>query len=220
MESQKEFEDIKSKIRKIPQEDFSLQMWTAIASAHIEALPRTINSIAGEMHLKRLYKVTNEYAFGETVALTVEDDLAAVLTVSCSSNKFPFRLIFQSASGLITSFPKIPFKEYLGLVVDLIQVNNYYRTQPLNSIKVLTLFVVPKYRQKGLARIILQHSLSTNLCSNAIFVLVDVFKESTATIETYSKLGFKKCYESSKSIIMKKSLVSANKYIELPGSSL
>ena len=220
MTRQKGFEDIKSKIRIITHRDFSLQLWTTMALAHIEALPGTINSIAGERHLKQLYKVTNDCAFGETIALTIEDDLAAALTISCGNNKFPRHLIFQSVKGLLTSFPKIPMQEYLSLFVDLIQVNNYYRKQDSNSIKILTLFVLPKYRKKGLAKIILQYGLNPSLHSNSTLVLVDVNKDSTAAIKTYSNFGFTKSHETTKSIIMKMNLLEVNQINEEPKESL
>jgi len=190
-----------------------------MALAHKEALPGTINSIAGERHLKQLYKVTNECAFGETIALTIEDDLAAALTISCGNNKFPRNLIFQSAKGLFTSLLKIPMQEYLSLIVDLIQVNNYYRKQDSNVIKILTLFVLPKYRKRGLARIILQYGLNPSFYSNSTLVLVDVNKDSTAAIKTYSKFGFTKSHETTKSIIMKKNLLEVYQIDESPEES-
>jgi ribosomal protein S18 acetylase RimI-like enzyme len=213
------FEDKKLKIRIVAHRDFSLQLWRTIALAHIEALPGTINSIAGEMHLKRLYQVTCDSGFGDTIALTVEDDLAAVLTISSRNHGLPLHLILQSAKGLLTSFPKIPMKEYLSLIVDLIQVNNYYRKQDSNSIKILTLFVLPEYRKKGLARIILNYGLNPGLHSKSTLVLVDVQKDSTTAIKTYSNFGFTRSHETTKSIIMKKSLLEINQIDEEPEES-
>lgn len=204
------FDDVKSKIRIVAHKDFTAQMWSSLALAHIEALPRTINSIAGERHLKQLYKITNECAFGETMALTIDDELAAVLTISLDNDKFPRDLIFQSAKSLVISFPKISLQEYLNLIIDLMQVNNYYRKQHSNSIKILTLFVLPKYRKMGLASTILQYGLNPSLHAESNSVLVDVNKDSTAAIKTYSNFGFTKSYETRKSVIMKKNLSGFN----------
>lgn len=190
-------------IRIVSYKDFSLQLWSTIALAHIDALPWTINSIAGEKHLKQLYKLTNECAFGETIVLTIGDDLAAALTTS-SSDKLPRRLVFQLVKGLLSSFPKVPVWVYLSLIIDMLQVNNYYRKQDSNSTKIRTLFVLPKYQNKGLAKTILQQGLTTNSHSKSTVVFVDVNKDSNTAIKTYSSFGFYKSHETTKSIIMKK----------------
>jgi hypothetical protein len=208
------FKDRELNTRIVSHRDFSVQLWRTIALAHIEALPGTINSTAGEKHLKQLYKVTCDSGFGDTIALTVEDDLAAVLTISCGNNGFPRALILQSVKGLLASFPKIPMKEYLSLIVDLIQVNNYYRKQESSSIKILTLFVLPSYRKKGLARIILHNGLNPRLYSNSTLVFVDVKNDASVAIKTYSNFGFTKSHETIKSIIMKKNLLEVNQIHE------
>jgi len=205
-------------IRIVSYKDFSLQLWSTIALAHIEALPWTINSIAGEKHLKQLYKLTNECAFGETIVLTIEDDLAAALTTS-GSYKLPRGLVFQLVKGLLTSFPKVLVWEYLSLIIDMLQVNNYYRKQDLNSTRILTLFVLPKYQNRGLAKTIIKQALTSISHPNSTVVFVDVNKDSNIAIKTYSSFGFYKSHETTKSIIMKKDLLETNQINEEPEES-